>query len=94
MLYSLNILSSVTSQRCPSPRLCARAHNQGCSGGESLATCGRFDRFGIWIPYLPYQRQTSYNCTIWPPWLTGRLLKILLDVIWQSMQWVGRPMGP
>jgi len=26
--------------------------HQGCSGGESLATCGRFD---------PHQRQTSYH---------------------------------
>jgi len=28
--------------------------HQGCSGGVSLATCGRFDRIGIWIPYRPY----------------------------------------
>jgi len=26
--------------------------HQGCSGGESLATNGRFDRLGIWSPYL------------------------------------------
>jgi len=25
-IYSLNTLSSVTSERCPSPRLCAKAH--------------------------------------------------------------------
>jgi len=24
--YSLNTLSGVTSERCPSPRLCAKAH--------------------------------------------------------------------
>jgi len=30
-----------------------RSTHQGCSGGESLATCGRFDRLGIWTPYLP-----------------------------------------
>jgi len=30
--------------------------HQGCSDGESLAMCGRFNRLGIWIPY---QRQTS-----------------------------------
>jgi len=30
---------------------------QVCSGGESLATCGRFDRLGIWTPYLLHQRQ-------------------------------------
>jgi len=35
--------------------------HQGCSGGESLATCGRFDRLGNWNPYLPHQRQTSHH---------------------------------
>jgi len=33
---------------------------QGCNGGESLATCGKFDRIGIWIPYFSHHRQTSY----------------------------------
>jgi len=52
---------------------CSGAHLQGfapgptfqvCSGGESLATCvriTRFDRLGIWNPYLPIQTQTSYH---------------------------------
>jgi len=26
------------SEQCSSPRLCVRAHSQGCSGGELLAT--------------------------------------------------------
>jgi len=26
--------------------------HQGCNGGKSLATCRRFDRLGIWTPYL------------------------------------------
>jgi len=34
---------------------------QGCSGGELLATCRRFDLLGIWTPHLPHQRQTSYH---------------------------------
>jgi len=34
---------------------------KGYSGGESLATYGRFDRLGIWNPYFPYQKQTSYH---------------------------------
>jgi len=34
--------------------------HQGCSGDESLATCGRFYRIGIWIPYLSQQKQTCY----------------------------------
>jgi len=38
-----------------------RPTHQGCSGGESLAKCGRFDRLGIWTSYLPHQRQTSYH---------------------------------
>jgi len=33
LLYSLNTLSGVTSERCPSPRLCAPTH-QGCNSGE------------------------------------------------------------
>jgi len=37
------------------------SHNQGCNGGESLATCGKFDRLGIWIPYHPHQKRTSYH---------------------------------
>jgi len=32
--------------------------HQGCSGGELLATCGRFDRIEIWTPYIPHQKQT------------------------------------
>jgi len=28
---------------------------QSCNGGKSLAMCGRFDRLGIWTPYLPHQ---------------------------------------
>jgi len=27
LLYSLYILSGVTSERCPTPRLCAKAHS-------------------------------------------------------------------
>jgi len=34
-------------------------HFKGCSDGESLATCGRFDRLGIWTPYLSDQKRTS-----------------------------------
>jgi len=41
----------------PFPRICARAH-KGCSGGESLAMCGRFERLEIWTPYFPHQKQT------------------------------------
>jgi len=58
-LYSIYTLSGVMSERYPFLRLCARAHNQGCSGGESSATCGRFNRLEIWISYLLHQRQTS-----------------------------------
>jgi len=46
-LYSLNTLSDVTSERCPSLRLCTRAYTSSYSGGESLATCRIFDRLGI-----------------------------------------------
>jgi len=52
-LYSLNTLSDVTTERCPFLPFCTRAHTsrlQRCD--ESLATCGRFDRYGIWTPYL------------------------------------------
>jgi len=35
--------------------------HQGCSGGESLAMCERFDRLGIWTPYLLHQKRTSYH---------------------------------
>jgi len=35
--------------------------HQGCNGGESLATCGRFNRLEIWTPYLSHQTQTSYH---------------------------------
>jgi len=40
-LYSLNTLSGVTSERCPSPRLCARAHT---SKVEAMAS--RWQRMG------------------------------------------------
>jgi len=55
--------------RCfaPWPTLC------GCSGGESLATCERFDRIGIWTSCLPHQRHTSYSCAIWPVLCKGCL---------------------
>jgi len=33
--------------------------HQGCSGGESLATCGRFGRLGIWTLYLPHQKMAG-----------------------------------
>jgi len=46
-LYSLNTLSGVTSERCPSPQLAPGPTLQWLSGGESLATCGRFDRLGL-----------------------------------------------
>jgi len=42
-------------------------HNQSCSGGESLSTYERFDRLGIWTPYLLHQKRTSY--------LSGRFWK-------------------
>jgi len=35
--------------------------HQGCSSGESLATYGRFNRLGIWTPYLPHQKQMPYH---------------------------------
>jgi len=36
-------------------------HFKSCSGGESLATCGRFDRLRIWTPYLSYRKRTAYH---------------------------------
>jgi len=35
--------------------------HQGCNGSESLVTYGRFDRLGIWTPYLSHQKRTSYH---------------------------------
>jgi len=61
LLYSLNTLSGVLSERWLSPRLCARAILQGCNGSESLATCGWFNQIGIWTPYLPHPKQTFYH---------------------------------
>jgi len=47
----LNTLSRVTSERCPFRGFApGPTHQVDCSGGESLATCGRFDRLGIWTP--------------------------------------------
>jgi len=41
---------------------------QGCSGGESLATCERLDRLGAWTPYLSHQ--TFFNLAIWLVYIT------------------------
>jgi len=38
-----------------------RPTHQGYNGGESLATCGRFDRLEIWTLFLPNQKQTSLS---------------------------------
>jgi len=91
LLYSLNTLSGVTSEWCPSPRLCARAHIQGCNGNKSLATCGRFDRLEIWTPYLPHQKQTYYLYVLSGRcWLYFNCIKylvcweILLDRVFSS----------
>jgi len=59
VLYSLNTLSGVTSERCPSPRLCAKAHTSRLQRWRVVGMCGRFDRLGIWTPYLPHQKRTS-----------------------------------
>jgi len=40
------VISAQPSQLAPRPAL------QGCSGDESLATGGRFDRLEIWTPKL------------------------------------------
>jgi len=42
-----------------------RSTHQGCSGDESLATCGEFDRLGIWTPYLPHQRLVQIMLYMW-----------------------------
>jgi len=64
-LYSIPFRVSRVSGahlRCFAPA--ARTHKQGYSGGESLVTCGRFDRLRIWIPCLSHQMRTT--CAIWP----------------------------
>jgi len=44
----LNTLSGVMSERCPSSR--QGSTHQGCSSGESLAMCGRFNKkYSVWI---------------------------------------------
>jgi len=60
---AFNTLSGVMSERCPSPQLCSKAHTikAATARGESLATCGRFDRLGIWTSYLPHLKRTSYH---------------------------------
>jgi len=64
--------------------------HQGCNCGESLATCGRFDRLGIWTPYLPHQKQTLTICIIWPvPRIYYNKIKITADYIrnkWSSFK--------
>jgi len=74
LYYSLNTLSGVASERRAHLRgfapMAQTGTHQGCSDlsdGKSLATCGRFDRLGIWTPYLPLQRQTT--CAVWPIWI-------------------------
>jgi len=47
--------------RVSSAQLCGFAPgptHQGCSVGESLVACVRFNRLGIWTPNLPHQKQT------------------------------------
>jgi len=51
-------------------------YNQGCNGGESLATYGRFDRLGIWTSYLPHQKRTSHHLC----YLAGDLFSYLHGV--------------
>jgi len=53
-LYSLNNLSGVTSERCQLRGFAPGLTHQNCSGSESLATCRRFDRLGIWTAYLQH----------------------------------------
>jgi len=67
-LYSLNALSGVTSERCPTPRLYARAHI------KVAAVASRWQRVGdlIGSGFEPYtsrtrsRRLTTSTCTIWP----------------------------
>jgi len=52
---------------------------QGCSGGESLATCGRFNWLGIYTLNIPYQKRTSYHlCQMMAGILFSYLLIFLL----------------
>jgi len=74
----------VTSERCPSRGLCARAHIQDCSGSESLTTCGRFDRFVIQTRYLSHQKRTSYKlvqpCGMMMIFIISFLLEIIKEL--------------
>jgi len=37
-----------------------------CSGGESLATCGRFDRLGIGTNIFRTRSKRLTTCALWP----------------------------
>jgi len=52
-LNSLNTLSGVTSERCPSPRLCAKAHTiKVATVASRWQRVGRLTTCAIWPVYL------------------------------------------
>jgi len=59
LLYSLIIFSGVTSERCPSPRLCARAHTSTLQRWRFIGNVWEIWSARNLTPYLLHQKQTS-----------------------------------
>jgi len=66
-LYSINTLSGVTSERCPSPQLCAKAHTI-----KVATVASRWQRVGDLIdsgcePHTSRTRgERLTTCAVWP----------------------------
>jgi len=73
-LYSLNNFSGVTSERCPSPRLCARASTSRLRRWRVVGNMWK-----IWLTWglnhVPpvLEADVLPTCIIWPPFFQGYL---------------------